>query len=278
MFFKWKRVRDCREDGRRLFCCAQSVRVLFLISGVVDFSKEELKENDWQPSDQQQRWCRRFAEELQRISSVGQRKRWNRCWEERRSSCEGFLGEEARTPATLLGCGARRGGDAADVQARRGRGRPSASPGNRGANTAPRWLPNWVVRIARLFRNHSNLGHATDDGARQLTAQLTAAASQPVRPGRAVVRVNAWRREIPSCTNTTAPDPRCGPSLNPASVHHIRPVNLPHGLSRLSMSPRTVVRISHCPSPTQSCQPASPLKNQKQNRIFARQLFITLAV
>ena len=60
-------VEDCFSGGnefatvgRTAVVCfvVQSVRVLFLISGVVDFSKEELKENDWQPSDQQQRWCR----------------------------------------------------------------------------------------------------------------------------------------------------------------------------------------------------------------------------
>jgi len=79
--------------------------------------------------------------------------------EERRSSWEGFLREEARTAAALLGCSAGEVGTPWTCSYAEGAGGPVLRAGEESAKTvATHQVPNWAARIARLFRNHSNLG------------------------------------------------------------------------------------------------------------------------
>lgn len=129
-----------------------------------------MRKNDWQHSDQQRTTCRSGR----KGAADG------RCWTRRRDAAvlarkgghlaKDFLGKKQGRLQLCLAAQQGEVGTPWTCSHAEGAGGPVLRPGEGSANTVayqlPHQIPNWAVRIARLFRNHSKA-----DG------QLTAAAS-----------------------------------------------------------------------------------------------------
>lgn len=129
-----------------------------------------MRKNDWQHSDQQRTTCRSGR----KGAADG------RCWTRRRDAAVlarkgGHLAKDisGKKQGRLQLCLAAQQGEVGTpwtCSRAEGAGGPVLRPGEGSANTVayqlPHQIPNWAVRIARLFRNHSKADR-----------QLTAAAS-----------------------------------------------------------------------------------------------------
>lgn len=129
-----------------------------------------MRKNDWQHSDQQRTTCRSGR----KGAADG------RCWTRRRDAAVlarkgGHLAKDfsGKKQGRLQLCLAAQQGEVGTpwtCSHAEGAGGPVLRPGEGSANTVayqlPHQIPNWAVRIARLFRNHSKADR-----------QLTAAAS-----------------------------------------------------------------------------------------------------